>query len=164
MLLFRCWSRATVSGLLYECFVTGYGEELLAPRPTPKLEDQPLSVVRYCLFNIFAATLHIGGRSSTHYLRTRHAVVTAIHSSWSEQAITYSNPALVRHSLCCCIGSWVLPYEFSVQLVSMCRAVGFHICNSIVRLRYKCVNFISLLCLTVRVTVDRWAEKHCQLS
>jgi hypothetical protein len=29
-----------------------YGEELLAPRPTPKLEDHPLSVVRDCLFNI----------------------------------------------------------------------------------------------------------------
>jgi hypothetical protein len=36
-----------------------YGEELLAPRPTPKLEDHPLSAIRDCLFNIFAATLHI---------------------------------------------------------------------------------------------------------
>jgi hypothetical protein len=35
-----------------------YGEELLAPRPTPKLEDHPLSAVRDCLFNVFAATLH----------------------------------------------------------------------------------------------------------
>jgi hypothetical protein len=34
-----------------------YGEELLVPRPTPKLEDHPLSAVRGCLFNIFAATL-----------------------------------------------------------------------------------------------------------
>jgi hypothetical protein len=33
-----------------------YGEELLAPRPTPKLEDHPLSAVRDC---IFAANLHI---------------------------------------------------------------------------------------------------------
>jgi hypothetical protein len=35
-----------------------YGERLLAPRPTPKLEDHPLSSVRGCLFNIFAANLH----------------------------------------------------------------------------------------------------------
>jgi hypothetical protein len=34
-----------------------YGEELLAPRPTPKLEGHPLSAVGDCLFNIFAATL-----------------------------------------------------------------------------------------------------------
>jgi hypothetical protein len=34
-----------------------YGEELPAPRPTPKLKDHPLSAVRDCLFNIFAATL-----------------------------------------------------------------------------------------------------------
>jgi hypothetical protein len=35
-----------------------YGKELLAPHPTPKLEDHPLSAVRDCLFNVFAATLH----------------------------------------------------------------------------------------------------------
>jgi len=33
------------------CF---YGEELLAPCPTPKLEDHPVSAVRDSLFNIFA--------------------------------------------------------------------------------------------------------------
>jgi hypothetical protein len=41
-------------------FVTSfffYGEELLAPRPTLKLEDYPLSAVRDCLFNIFVAAL-----------------------------------------------------------------------------------------------------------
>jgi hypothetical protein len=38
------------------CF---YGEEWLAPRPTPKLENNLLLVVRDCLFNIFEATLHI---------------------------------------------------------------------------------------------------------
>ena len=54
-----------------------YGEELLAPRPTPKLEDYPLSTVHDCLFNIFAASLHIVGRSSIRNLRTRNAVVTA---------------------------------------------------------------------------------------
>jgi len=34
-----------------------YGEDLLASRPTPKLEDYPLSAVRDCLFNIFATIL-----------------------------------------------------------------------------------------------------------
>ena len=52
------------------------GQELLAPRPTSKLEDHPLSAVRDCLFTIFAATFHTGGRSSIRNLRTRHAVVT----------------------------------------------------------------------------------------
>jgi hypothetical protein len=59
-----------------------HGEALLAPRATPKLKDHPLSAVRDCLFNIFAATLHIGGRSSIRNLRTRHAVVTGTHLSW----------------------------------------------------------------------------------
>jgi hypothetical protein len=53
-----------------------HGEALLTPRLTPKLEDHTLSAVRDCLFNILAATLHIGGRSSIRNLRTRHAVVT----------------------------------------------------------------------------------------
>ena len=34
-------------------------EELSAPRPTTNLEDHTLSSVRNCIFNIFAATLHI---------------------------------------------------------------------------------------------------------
>jgi hypothetical protein len=53
-----------------------YGEELLASRPVPNLKDHPLSAVRDCLFNIFAATLHTGGRSSIRNWRKRHAVVT----------------------------------------------------------------------------------------
>jgi hypothetical protein len=36
-----------------------HGEELLTPRPTPKLENHPLSAVHDCLLNIFAAALHI---------------------------------------------------------------------------------------------------------
>jgi hypothetical protein len=52
-------------------------EQLLAIRPTPKLEDHPLSAVRDYLFNIFAATVHTAGRSSVRNRRTRHAVVTA---------------------------------------------------------------------------------------
>ena len=51
---------------------------MLAPRLTPKLEDHPSSAVRGCLFNLFTATLNIGGRSSIRNLRTRHAVVTSI--------------------------------------------------------------------------------------
>jgi hypothetical protein len=42
----------------------------------PKLKDNPLSAIRDCLFNIFAATLHIGGRSSISNPRARLAVVT----------------------------------------------------------------------------------------
>jgi len=53
-----------------------YREGLLAPRPTPNLEYHPLSAVHDCLFNLFAATLHKGVRSSIRNLRTRHAVVT----------------------------------------------------------------------------------------
>ena len=60
------------------CF---YGKESLAPRPTPKLEDHPLSALHDCLFNIFTATLHIGGRSSNRNLRMRHAVLTGTHLS-----------------------------------------------------------------------------------
>ena len=55
-----------------------YGEVLVVPHPTPKPEDHPLSAVRDS-FNIFAATLHIEGRSSIRNLRTRHDVVTGTH-------------------------------------------------------------------------------------
>ena len=57
-----------------------YGE-LLAPRPIPKKENDPLSAVRDCLYHIFAAILHIGGRSSIRNLKKSHAVVTGTHLS-----------------------------------------------------------------------------------
>jgi hypothetical protein len=60
-----------------------YGEELLAPQPTPKLEDHNLSAVCDCLLNIFVATPHIGGRSSICNLRMRHTMVTGTHLSWT---------------------------------------------------------------------------------
>jgi len=52
---------------------------LSTPRPTSKMEDHSLSAVCSCLFHIFAPTLYIGGLSSIHELRTRHAVVTGTH-------------------------------------------------------------------------------------
>jgi hypothetical protein len=65
--------------LVCEYFVTKvhfHDEDLLAHRPTAKLEDRPLSAVRDWLLNIFAAAPHIAGRSSIRNLRTWHAVVT----------------------------------------------------------------------------------------
>ena len=58
-----------------------YGEELSTPRPTPKLEDHPLSAVRASLFNLFTSTLHIADRTSIRNMRARHAVVTGTHFS-----------------------------------------------------------------------------------
>ena len=71
----------------YKCFslfcnmIRFYGE-LVAPRPTPNLNDHPKMAVCDCLFDIFAATLHIGGCSSIRNLRTRYAVVTGTHLLW----------------------------------------------------------------------------------
>jgi hypothetical protein len=60
---------------------SSYGEELSRTLPNRKLEDYPLSSVRTCLFNTFAATIHIGDRSSFRKLGARHAVVTGTHLS-----------------------------------------------------------------------------------
>jgi len=54
---------------------------LSKPRPTPKPEDHPSSAVPNRLFNIFTATLHIGGRFFIRNLRTRHALLTGTHFS-----------------------------------------------------------------------------------
>jgi hypothetical protein len=42
---------------MFRNIILFYGEDLLSPRPTPKLEDHPLSALRDCLFNVFAATV-----------------------------------------------------------------------------------------------------------
>ena len=88
MLIFRCLGRTRLIRAGPRLFlqitrnmIRFYGEELLAPSPTPKLEDQTFSAVRDCLFNIFAATLHIGDRSSKRNLKTHHVMVTGIRLS-----------------------------------------------------------------------------------
>jgi len=58
--------------------VSFYNEELLAPHPTPKLEDLHLLIVRDCLFNIFVATVHIW-RLPSLQPETRHSVLTGTH-------------------------------------------------------------------------------------
>jgi len=74
-----------------------YSEELLETCQTPKLEDHPLSAVCNCLFNIFAATLHIGDCSSIHNLRTCHAVVTGTHSLIMGRSDTEIQKSKVAH-------------------------------------------------------------------
>jgi len=64
-----------LSGWIF-CNKICFCDESLAPRPTSRMEDHPLSAIHNCLFNIFAASLHIGGRSSIRNLRMCHAVVT----------------------------------------------------------------------------------------
>jgi hypothetical protein len=59
-----------------------YDEDLLVPHQNSKLEKYPLSAVRECLFNTYAAAaFHIGGRFSIRSLRMRHAVATWPHTS-----------------------------------------------------------------------------------
>src|SRR5215469_6936277 len=81
-------SRGSISHCEYFLTMVFHEEALLAPHPTPKLEDHPSSAFCDCLFNIFAATLHIGGLSSIRNLRTRRAVVTGTHLS---RFISYNN-------------------------------------------------------------------------
>jgi hypothetical protein len=97
--LFLCLGRTKVSvqvrGFVCEYFVTKIrfnSEELLAPRPTTKLENHPLSAVRDWFFNIFAATLHIGGRSSNRNLKTCHVVVAGTHLSHGNSMCTKYKP------------------------------------------------------------------------
>ena len=57
--IISCEEYTASVALLNDSWRVVYTEELLARRPTTKLEYLPLSAVRDCLFNTFAATLHI---------------------------------------------------------------------------------------------------------
>jgi hypothetical protein len=93
-----------------------YGEELLAPRLAPKLEDHPLSFVRGCLFNIFAATLHCW-RSFLHpQPEFRHVVVTGIPPiTHNENIATFDvlHKPFIR--MCQLFGYWIVAYETRLE-------------------------------------------------
>jgi hypothetical protein len=110
---------------------------LLAPRPNPKLEEYPLLAIRDCLFNIFAATLHIGDRSLTRNLRTFHAVVTGTHLPRNSYPVKNKIPKNVdyfeKHSdntntVCgqvaeFCVESSVCVYIYIYMCVCVCVCV-----------------------------------------
>jgi hypothetical protein len=104
MPIFRCLGHIKVSfqvrGFVCKFFTTeiGFHSELLASCPTPKLED-PLSTARDCLFNIFTATLHIGGRSSIHNPRMHHAMVIGTHLQHGVNYRFNPLPALTYQSI-----------------------------------------------------------------
>ena len=60
-----------------------YDEELLTLRPNPQLEDTlcRLSATAYSIYSQLSSVS--GGRSSIRNLRTRHAVATGTHLSWT---------------------------------------------------------------------------------
>jgi len=60
--------------------VSFYNEELLAPHPTPKLEDLHLLIVHDCLFNISVVTVHIW-RPPTLQPETCRSVLTGTHDN-----------------------------------------------------------------------------------
>jgi len=67
-----------------------------------------LSAVHDCLFNLFAATLHKGGRSSIRNLRTRHAVVTGTHYTVTVHTVCVFLCVLhCTHSLCIFMCAWL---------------------------------------------------------
>ena len=90
-----------------------YGE-LVAPCSTPKLEDHPLLAVCDCLFDIFMATLHIGGCSSICNLRMHHAVVIGTHLSWMPHHI---KPKIIT----CCQFQTVLNKTLTCKFEKWCK-------------------------------------------
>jgi len=93
-------------------------EELLASQPTPKLEDHPLSAVRDCLFNIFAATIHIWRPSSCSSSSSSNGNVSFPDSIiWSEEASFKPNGTFNRHN--CVYWSHENPHVTEEQAINL---------------------------------------------
>jgi hypothetical protein len=99
---FRCLGRTKISvqvrGFLCEHFETRYVFTFrgCCNSPKPQAEDQLLSVAHDCLFKLFAATLHIGDRSSIRNMRTCHALVTGSHlSRWDPTLQIFYNKVVI---------------------------------------------------------------------
>jgi hypothetical protein len=89
-----------------------YGDGLLALRPTPKLEDHPLSFVCSCLFNVFAATFDSFLMNAfeiiiilcLYYISTMTGSISSldliwINRMWNEWLNSYSQPKVAP----CCV-------------------------------------------------------------
>ena len=110
----------------------------------------PLSYIHDCLFNIFAATLHIGGRSSLRNLRTCHAVVTGAHLSclycilWWIYYNRWFRSCIVSmyNKHCCFLSSWY------VSFLGSSGKVTYHASN--LQFQILCFKSITVVCRVKR--------------
>ena len=101
MSLFRC-SRRTVQvrASLCEHFVTKYVFTARSCQHLAQSQSWRTTPFRDVFFlNIFAATLHIGGRSSIRKLRALHAVVTGTHISRTGSVIRPHSAVMFNDTL-----------------------------------------------------------------
>jgi len=148
-------------------------EKLLAPRLTPKLEDHPVSAVGNCIHNLFAATFHIGGRSSIHKLWTHHAVVTGTNLSRNRLKLMfriYTALFIPQNSaLCNCVLHIVLTtYNIITLLVFVVGAnCNLYVFKTYRSIRHKSVKHKHIclhLSLTTRVGLHRPSSgHHCKI-
>jgi hypothetical protein len=96
-----------------------YGEDLLAPRPTTKLEDHPLSAFRDYLCIIFAAAFHIIDRCSIRNLRTRHSVATGTNSLCDAASFVKMGPDVLKQRNFFETTQRVIPEERSPEYVDV---------------------------------------------
>ena len=127
-----------------------YGEELFAPLPTPKLEYYPLLSDCNCVFNIFAATLHIGDRPSIRIMWMWHTVVTGTHLSWPYCILwwIYCNKWFIKcivsmyNKHYCCLSSWYISFLGSSGMVK------YHALH--LQLQILCFKSITIVCSVKR--------------
>jgi len=138
---------------LFRIMIRFYGEELLAPRPSPKMEDRPLSAVRDWLFHMFAATLHIGGRSSIRNLKTRHAVVTGTRwSRWSVYTETNRVTEVTSFQILQTTSFWALTIRGDIGSYCLCGGTCY------LHLQSPSVFWIKKTQVLLCVTQCRWAS------
>jgi len=89
---------AKFSHNLYLCFLTEFTSPHGYDSFNPQAGGQRLVTVRDFLFNIFAGTLHIGGRFSIRNRRTRRAVVIGYHLTKLDILLLWTE--LKLHTLC----------------------------------------------------------------
>jgi hypothetical protein len=87
-----------------------YGEELLAQRPTHTIEDHPLSAVCDCLFNTFAATLHV---VQFKHLGTRVTNQNLIQEEIKRRLNSYN---VCYHSVQNCLSSRLLSKNLKIRI------------------------------------------------
>jgi len=132
------------------------GEELSTIHPNPMLEDHPLSAVGDCLNNIFAATVHIGGRNTIRNKRTRHSAVTGTHLSRTFMSTHNNSEPLLEVFV-----SYLYYYEYDLYILN-----SFFIWNkndksyTLVKLRRAIIrapskNVAHTLCICVHGNMHR---------
>jgi hypothetical protein len=142
-----------------------YDDEWLALHPKMKPKDHPLSVIRDCLFNILAVTLHIRGRATPWWQGPTYRGVNTIAGRQNTDAAKYTfynnfvlkqNEVITNVTHQSRLRKWSSYVRYTTHLIFFSRKPGHT--RHLLSLHSACISCLFIATLSLFDTTKKWLQ------